>query len=40
VETAFAAALEANGTDPFVVVMPEGGSVLPVLAAPGGAARH
>jgi nickel-dependent lactate racemase len=40
VETAFAAALEANGPDPFVVVMPEGGSVLPVLAAPGGAARR
>jgi len=40
VETALAAALEANGPDPFVVVMPEGGSVLPVLATPGDAARR
>jgi nickel-dependent lactate racemase len=40
VETALAVALEANGPDPFVVVMPEGGSVLPVLAAPGGTARR
>jgi nickel-dependent lactate racemase len=39
VEDAAAAALQASGPDPFVVVMPEGGSVLPAVAAPGGAAR-
>jgi nickel-dependent lactate racemase len=36
---ASAAALEAAGPDPFVVVMPEGGSILPGLAAPS-AAEH
>ncbi len=39
VEDAVRAALEASRPDPFVVVMPEGGSVLPAVAAPGGAAR-
>jgi nickel-dependent lactate racemase len=31
------AALAAAGPDPFVVVLPEGGSILPALAAPAGA---
>lgn len=31
-QTALAAALRAVGPDPFVVVMPEGGSVLPAVA--------